>query len=199
MIDAKEEHEVTPTGAWARAGSPWLLTLVVALYALVFLLAQTAGFVETSGQIAVSLALGALLVALTLKDIEEMRLPDLLTLSLAAMGIALAGTEGTNALYWSCASGAIGLAGFWLIARAFRHLRGRDGLGMGDAKLLGAGGTLVGAEALAPVVFVAATSALVFVLVKGWLGTGFPLNEKLPFGPFIAAAIWIAWLYPIAP
>jgi leader peptidase (prepilin peptidase)/N-methyltransferase len=84
-----------------------------------------------------------------------------------------------------------GYLGFRLLGAVFRRLRGREGLGQGDAKLLAAGGAWVGAWQLPDVLLAAACSALAYAFRKGKPDAA----ERIPFGPFLAAGIWLMWLY----
>ncbi|MDB5681781.1 MAG: peptidase, partial [Sphingomonas bacterium] len=86
---------------------------------------------------------GWVLLTLAALDVAEFWLPDALTGTLAAAGlatIAVAPPEWPDRLI----GGAAGFVSLWLIAFAYRRLRGRDGLGGGDPKLLGAIGLWVG-------------------------------------------------------
>jgi leader peptidase (prepilin peptidase)/N-methyltransferase len=88
-----------------------------------------------------------------------------------------------------------------LLAWLFRTIRGREGLGLGDAKLLAAAGAWVGLGAIPTVVLLSALGALVgTVLLHRLLRQAAPIGgTPLPFGPYLAAAIWIAALYgPLA-
>jgi leader peptidase (prepilin peptidase)/N-methyltransferase len=87
-----------------------------------------------------------------------------------------------------------GLSAF-LLALAYRGLRGRDGLGLGDVKLIAAAGIwlpVLGsfyAIALASIVALAGTVAL--ALLRGKAAT---LLDSLPFAVFLAPAFWLVWL-----
>jgi len=90
------------------------------------------------------------------------------------------------------ALGYLFLAG---VAWAYRRLRGREGLGLGDAKLFAAAGAWVGAFALPSVLLGAAVSALAAAAVMVLCGRSLSRSSALPFGPFLAAATWAVWLY----
>ena len=86
---------------------------------------------------------GWLLLALAALDVAEFWLPDALTGALALAGlasIAVAPPDWPDRLI----GGVAGFASLWLIGFAYRRLRGREGLGGGDPKLLGAIGLWVG-------------------------------------------------------
>jgi len=81
------------------------------------------------------------------------------------------------------------------IAALYRRLRGREGLGGGDAKLLAASGAWLGAAALPQVILLAAVSALAAAACLRLTGIRLGIHSALPFGPFLALATWILWLF----
>jgi leader peptidase (prepilin peptidase)/N-methyltransferase len=81
------------------------------------------------------------------------------------------------------------------LALAYRRLRGRDGLGGGDAKLIAAAGAWCGLEALPFVVLGSAVAGLLAALVLALAGRGVTSRTQIAFGPCIAVAFWLAWLH----
>jgi len=140
--------------------------------------------------------LGWTLLALALIDWRHFILPDVLTLPLVPAGLAVAWFAAPDSLIDNAIGAVVGYGLFTLVAWAYHRWRGRHGLGAGDAKLLGALGAWVGAGGLPSLVLVASLLALVAALTAGWLG-GRPLSrlDRVPFGPFLAAAGWVVWLY----
>uniref|UniRef100_UPI002FE3300B prepilin peptidase n=1 Tax=Phenylobacterium sp. TaxID=1871053 RepID=UPI002FE3300B len=96
--------------------------------------------------------LGALLawqlLLLAILDAEHLWLPRVLTLPLIATGLAAALGEGADVLAARAIGAAAGFAVLAVVAWAYRRLRGREGLGGGDAYLLAGGGAWVGWTAL---------------------------------------------------
>ena len=141
--------------------------------------------------------LGWWLLALARIDLDHGLLPDRLTLPLALAGLAVAWFDAA-ARGPSPGEAAVGLvAGFAAlaaIAALYRWWRGRDGMGLGDAKLLGAAGAWLGAAALPLTVCLAATSALVAVLAARRRGGRLERDGAIPFGPFLCLAVWIVFL-----
>ncbi|QLH39834.1 MAG: prepilin peptidase [Defluviicoccus sp.] len=88
-----------------------------------------------------------------------------------------------------------GLWLFYAISRLYRWLRHRDGLGLGDAKLLAAGGAWVSWWGLPTVVLLAAVTALLVALVRRALGDRSVVGQRLAFGPELCLGIWLVWLY----
>ena len=90
------------------------------------------------------------------------------------------------------------VAGYTLLVvveLVYRQARGRDGLGRGDAKLLGALGLWTGWAGLAPIMLIASVTGLAAVLALSAVRRR-PLQAGAPlaFGPFIALGGWIVWL-----
>jgi leader peptidase (prepilin peptidase)/N-methyltransferase len=144
----------------------------------------------------VTSAFGWALLALSLIDLRSYRLPDFLTLPLLLAGLAVIAWAWPTALPDHLLGAALGFAVLAGIGWLYRVLRGRDGLGLGDAKLLAAGGAWLSWQALPGIVLVAAVLALAAALTMH-LARRMPLSAAttVPFGPYLAAAIWLAWLY----
>ena len=80
----------------------------------------------------------------------------------------------------------------------YRRWRGRDGLGLGDAKLLAASGAWLGLEGIAPTLLAASLSGLAAALIGHVAGRPIAAETRVPFGPFLAGATWLIWLYGAA-
>jgi leader peptidase (prepilin peptidase)/N-methyltransferase len=93
--------------------------------------------------------------------------------------------------------GALALA-FLGLRVIYRQLRKRDGLGLGDVKLAGVAGAWLGWQTMSIAVEIAAVSALIVYLGRQ-RALGRPLRSisYLPFGLFLAPAIWLGWLIEI--
>jgi leader peptidase (prepilin peptidase)/N-methyltransferase len=142
--------------------------------------------------------LGWTLLALAWIDAERLILPDLLTLPLLLAGLTEALIDDPDRLTDRALGAALAYTGFRLIALAYRRLRGRDGLGEGDAKLLAAGGAWMGWERLGQIVLVAASAGLVLTLGLRVAGRRVAAATEIPFGPCLALGIWLVWLYAAA-
>ncbi len=80
------------------------------------------------------------------------------------------------------------------VGALYRWVRGRDGLGEGDAKLLAAIGAWVGLEGLPTVLLGAALTGLLWALWLRLRGAALTATTALPFGPFLALAGWVVLL-----
>lgn len=140
---------------------------------------------------------GWLLLTLAALDIAVLWLPDVLTGALALAGLAAGALGVAPPLEERVIGGIAGFASLWLIARLYRAFRGREGLGGGDPKLLGAIGLWLGWRLLPAVVSLAALVGLGLALFAHLRGRALPGDVKLPFGAFLAIAAYPAWLMMI--
>lgn len=142
----------------------------------------------------VDAALGWWLLTLGWIDWRHQILPDALTLPLIVLGLFVAGVMEQEELWNPLVGVVCGYAALWGIAWAYRRLRGREGLGLGDAKLLAASGAWVGVTGLPSVVAGAAIAGLAAAGAMMLAGHRLDRYSALPFGPFLAAATWLVWL-----
>ncbi len=138
--------------------------------------------------------LGWQLLLIAVIDAEHFRLPDQLTLPLLATGGLAAVLLDHTAPLDAVIGAAVGFAGLWLLAFAYRRLRGREGLGDGDPILLAAGGAWVGWIGLPSVLLWASAAGLSFVAARLLVGGRVSGSDRLPFGPCLAAGIWLTWV-----
>lgn len=136
---------------------------------------------------ALATLVGWWLLLLALIDAAHGRLPDVLTLPLLLLGLAVAAAAPLPGLPSLLASGlgaALGFGLLYLVDRLYAAWRGRAGLGLGDAKLLAALGAWLGAESLAPLILAAALAGLGWALATGRRRAA----DAIAFGPFLALA-----------
>ena len=145
-----------------------------------------------------TMGLGWALLALAVIDWRHLILPDVLTLPLAAVGLAISIVL-PGAAPLDHVSGAIAGAVFMVaIAVIYERMTGREGLGFGDAKLFAAAGAWLGWQGLPSVLLIGATSALISAVLVNRLDGGRTapdLQQAVPFGPFLAFGFWVTWLY----
>jgi leader peptidase (prepilin peptidase) / N-methyltransferase len=135
------------------------------------------------------------LLALGWIDLRSWLLPDVLTLPLVVAGLLIVLWLEPASLFASALGAALGYLGLRLVAVLYRMLRGRDGIGEGDAKLLAASGAWLGAALLPQVILLAASTALIAALCLRLAGNRLGAGSALPFGPFLAFATWLLWLF----
>jgi leader peptidase (prepilin peptidase)/N-methyltransferase len=144
-------------------------------------------------------ALGWVLLALAVIDVRHLILPDVLTLPLVPAGLAVAWWLDPEQLLHHALGAALGFLGFAGLAWAYRKARGREGLGLGDAKLLAAAGAWVSWTGLGSVLLWAAPLALVVSLaagvIHGTLSDRLAGRSAVPFGGFLALGFWLTWIY----
>lgn len=133
-------------------------------------------------------------VWLSVIDLRVRLLPDVLTLPLAAAGIAVAALGFGPDFFNAMLGAGLGYGSIALVAYFYRMRRGVQGIGMGDAKFLAGIGAWTGADYLPAVVLAAALAGLTGHLVST-RGLRFEPGAAVPFGPFLAAAGWLALLH----
>jgi len=137
--------------------------------------------------------LGAVLVALVVVDTRRQLLPDALTLPLLPLGLLEAWLAGDLP---AAAAGAVFGGGLlWLVQLLYRRLRGREGLGFGDVKLMAAGGAWVGPAGVGPVLLIGALATLAAAGLAHLVGRGPGLTARIAFGPGLALGIFAVTLF----
>jgi leader peptidase (prepilin peptidase)/N-methyltransferase len=143
--------------------------------------------------------LACMMVGIAAVDARRFIIPDELSAAALALGLVNAAIGHPDAIgeavgLAALRGGVMALAFFGLWA-AYRRLRGRDGIGLGDVKLAGVAGAWLDWPSIPIAVEIAALAALAVCLAR-WLATGRTISAttRLPFGLFLAPAIWIAWL-----
>jgi len=134
------------------------------------------------------------LIPLFLIDFDHQILPDSITLPLLWAGLLLS----LFSLFTDCQGSIIGAAAgylsLWAIFHVFKLLTGKEGMGYGDFKLLGAIGAWTGWQVLPVAILfssvVGAAIGITLILFKGR-----DHSQPMPFGPFLAAAGWMTLLW----
>ena len=141
------------------------------------------------------------LVSLTVIDLDHTLLPDVITIPLLWLGLVLslfwhAGLTATAPTDPSSAIlGAVcGYLILWTVYWAFKLATGKDGMGYGDFKLLGALGAWMGWQMLPLILLLSALTGAVIGVALIVL-RGRDRNVPIPFGPYLAAAGWIALMW----
>ena len=145
-------------------------------------------------QLAAMLVFTWSLVAMSMIDIDHQILPDTMTLSLMWLGLIL-NIDNTFVDLQSAVIGAVaGYLSLWSVYWLFKLATGKDGMGFGDFKLLAALGAWFGWQFL-PMIILLSSMVGAVVGIAGILIMGRDKNIPIPFGPYLAAAGWIAAMW----
>ncbi len=137
---------------------------------------------------------GIWLLLIATLDRDHLWLPDHLTLPLIPLGLAAAWAGLGPSLESRAIGAAVGWAGLSLIAIVYRRLRGREGLGGGDPKLLAAIGAWVGLLNLPFILLGAGLLGLAAILMMRLRGQAVSATTRLPLGTLMAISAWPVWL-----
>jgi leader peptidase (prepilin peptidase)/N-methyltransferase len=146
-----------------------------------------------------ALAFTWMLLALTLIDLDHQLLPDSMTLPLLWAGLLLSVVPIDGApLFTDVSSSVIGAAAgylsLWTVYKLFKLITGKEGMGYGDFKLNAALGAWLGWQLLPLVILLSAAVGAVVGIAMIVVG-GRSRHVPIPFGPYLAAAGWIALLW----
>jgi leader peptidase (prepilin peptidase) / N-methyltransferase len=180
-------------GRCRSCGAP-ISALHPAVELIALAIGVAAGFAAPGWAGVAGAVFGWLLLALAALDLTAFWLPDRLTASLAALGLATGLAGLAPALEDRLIGGAAGFAVLWLVAFGYRQLRDRHGLGGGDPKLFGAIGLWLGWRALPLVLLLACLLGLAAVAMLALRGRRMRASDRLPLGVMLAAAAFAVWL-----
>lgn len=175
-----------------KASISWQYPLVELFTAIAFALCVVQ--FGWSAQAALAIICTAFLIAGSGIDARTTLLPDVITLPLLWLGL-LINTQGVFATPVDAIIGAAaGYLALWSVFWIFKLLTGKEGMGYGDFKLLGALGAWMGWQSLLGIILL---SSVVGVVVGGALMVLAKRGREvpMPFGPFLAAAGWLMLLY----
>lgn len=135
------------------------------------------------------------LVGLFYSDLLSFLLPDPLTAALFLAGMGLALLDPARGLADGVLSAAVGSCAFLAIRLAYQALRGAEGLGLGDVKMMAGIGAGLGWEAIPLVTLLAAAMALAVVAIDALWHRRMPVAAaRLPFGCYLAGGTVLALL-----
>ena len=145
--------------------------------------------------------LALVMIAIARIDARELIIPNTLVLAALALGLCNAGLTSPagmlDGLLFAIVRGAAFAFLFFALQVGYRKLRRREGLGSGDVKLAMAGGAWLDWVMIPVVIEIAAAAALTIYLLSylaGQRDEPLRLTSRLPFGLFLAPAIWLGWL-----
>jgi leader peptidase (prepilin peptidase)/N-methyltransferase len=134
------------------------------------------------------------LITLTMIDLDTYLLPDSITLPLLWLGLILNSFEtftDLSSAVWGAVAGYLSL---WTVYQLFKLVTGKEGMGFGDFKLLGALGAWMGWQLLPQIILlsslVGAVIGIALIVIRGR-----DKNIPIPFGPYLAIAGWIAFIW----
>jgi leader peptidase (prepilin peptidase) / N-methyltransferase len=144
-------------------------------------------------------ALGLLMLAIALSDVRHFVVPDVLSGAAFVLGLIFAGlfddvpvAEAILTCLLRAAAAALPLLALMLL---YEWWRGRPGLGLGDVKLAAVAGAWLDWFTIVAVIEVAALAALAAYAVWRYvLHRPVAATTPLPFGLFLAPAIWAGWI-----
>lgn len=140
------------------------------------------------------MVLGWGLLALSFIDADVFRLPDVITFPLLVLGLGATAWFDPASLNQHILAAVLGWGLLMTIKIGYSWLRGREGLGEGDAKLMAVGGAWLGPYAISPILLVSCGAVLLWFLFRRIQGARVSLTTKLPYGVFLSLAIFSLWL-----
>jgi leader peptidase (prepilin peptidase)/N-methyltransferase len=147
-----------------------------------------------------SALLAGLAIWIAMVDLEHLIIPDLANAAMAALGLLLVVIETPDGARMEWISDAlmrsiVGGGLLFLVRFGFARLTGKEGLGLGDVKLMAAGATFLSWVSLPYSIVLAAVAAMMVIALRA-IRHGAWLNREteIPFGAFLAPAIWVAFL-----
>jgi leader peptidase (prepilin peptidase) / N-methyltransferase len=138
--------------------------------------------------------LAAALVAITVWDMRWLKIPNVLNLTLAGIGLIYRVLVQGQSAWMTVAEIAIALVVFYALAAGYERIRGRQGFGLGDVKFLGAATAWLGITAIPWLVLFASISGLIYVLGLYMWRRSMNTGSRIPFAPHLALGMWVAWL-----
>ncbi len=145
-----------------------------------------------------SFVLGAAMSIIVYTDAKYFIIPDVISLPMIPLGILSTAYFSQEmsinyAILYSSISAFFGFGVFYLVKVIYLRFRKIDGLGMGDVKIAAVAGAWTGFTGLNAVLLISCFSALALVLIGHAFGRKISARTAIPFGLFLAPAIWIVW------
>ncbi|WP_084032692.1 A24 family peptidase [Chelativorans sp. J32] len=145
-----------------------------------------------------TLALCLLAAAIAVHDLASLLIPDRYTAGILVVALADWWFEAGDfaALVWRIGSGVTLMLLLCLFDTAYGRLRGRDGIGFGDIKLIAVSAVLVGLAGVGTQIVLASVAAFIFSVIRA-VRLRRPLRAaaRVPFGTFLAPALVIVWAW----
>ena len=124
-------------------------------------------------------------------DLKHYIIPDVLTFPMMALGFFKSFDPNLSPIFPnyinSLLGGIIGYGIIWLLIIFYKKIRNKEGMGLGDAKILAVVGFWFGWVSIPFVIFLSSTIALI-VVIPDLLKKKKKLTSQIPFGPYIIIA-----------
>ena len=133
-------------------------------------------------------------LVLFLIDLDFEILPDRITLPGIAVGLALSFCSARRTPLAATLGAALGAGGLYLLALLYEKIAGQEGMGLGDVKMLGMAGALLGPVGMLFTIMAASLAGSV-VGVALMVARGGDRKMRLRFGPFLALGAIGAWFF----
>ena len=137
------------------------------------------------------LILGLSLIIIFFIDLKHYIIPNVLTFSLMIIGFIKSFDPNLNPIFPnyinSLIGGIFGYLIIWSIIYFYKQIRKKEGMGLGDAKLLAVIGFWFGLDAVPFIIFLSSTIALISV-APDLIKKSKKMSTQIPFGPYIIAA-----------
>jgi leader peptidase (prepilin peptidase)/N-methyltransferase len=180
--------------AWRRPGRPYVVVAWGLIAGAAWLAISLAGDPGWALPAFAGCYLVVLLASICAIDGRYGIIPDSIVLALAAGGALQAYLWDAADFWWRGFEAALVFAAAVLFRAGYRSLRGYDGLGFGDVKLIAAGTLWIGAEGIPGLLLIAVVSALVSLLILRSEGYDLHGKQAISFGPHLAIGLWLTWV-----
>ncbi len=135
-----------------------------------------------------------LLIALAFIDIDHQILPDVMVLPFLWIGLLLNYFNVFTTLPDAVIGAIAGYLSLWIVFHVFKLITGKEGMGYGDFKLFAMFGAWLGWQSLPLIIllssFIGALIGISLIVFQGRARA-----QPIPFGPYLAAAGWVAMLW----
>lgn len=134
-------------------------------------------------------------------DLKHMYLPDIMTLPGLGFALIISFFNSSPQFIESLLGALIGGGVLWLLAYSYKKIRGVDGMGGGDIKLLAWIGALYGVQSISYILFLSSMTGAIVGLYFLFFKKKDPKTFAIPFGPFIIGAAYAyyftLWVFPL--
>lgn len=172
---------------YCKAKISWQYPVVEILSAAILILIAHEGGINTYSILL--MLLSEALLALAFIDLNTQLLPDDFTLSLLWVGLLFSLISPIITASSAILGAAVGYLAPWFIAKLYKLVRHKEGMGHGDFKLFALFGAWLGMQALPALFLVAVILGLIFSVIA-LVFKKINFNQSFPFGPAIIIAGW---------